>query len=1188
MTAKLLKFIFLFGLFGHSFAADKIVLQLKWEHEFQFAGYYAAQWQGYYKDAGLEVEIRSVASPDGKFINPMDEVKNGNAHFSIGGLDILIARDEGLDLVVLASFFQKTPNAVFSLNSTQINDLNDLSKLRISTSAFQNASVELKALLLSRGYDPEKVKFINEPITVDTLIAGKADAIVTYEISAMSRAKELAVNLNKLHPEDYGFAFYSDSLYSTYAFTQKNPELTQRFIAATKKGWEYALNHKQEIAKKIADLLPRYKIKYDDLYAYNLTFSEYIDSFMQYPEIPLGDVNFDRWFNMNEKIRSLGLVRSQLEPDKFIFSPQENTINSNQRRNYIIITLINLPLIFFFWYRRSAKLTIATIMLMALLIGHQIEVQLEKEIQAEERLHASEKLNAVTAKLQGNLQNSLSMLTGFAAYISATPDLSESDFDNYAHHLFKKDPLLVNFAAAKNLVVNYIYPKKGNEKAIGLDYKNNQAQKRMVMQVVKTGQMQVVGPVNLVQGGQAFIGRAPIYMRDGSLWGIISAPLKLQSLYRYSGLIDNGWQDLLAIRSYDAFGEEGPVFFGDSSIFESPERITKIIAVGAGTWHIAVKPPPVHGNASFSVFALRTFIFLTATIFSLFAWIRFKQDSEKRRLESKIREDKKLLESVGQVAKIGGWKLDKNLNIVQWSVQSSTLLAKAKNYVPKKLSDLEEILEPAEYQLWKNNSEIAFNTGEPFDIELKLNDHQPDSSQKNTTWLRIISSRNINVDTNHVTGTMQDVTDKVLSARLIEYQANFDKLTNLPNRVLYRDRLIKSIDIAKRNAQKIAVLFIDLDRFKPVNDNHGHQAGDQLLIEAAKRIQSCLRDSDTVSRLSGDEFAVILNGIPQYSHVLKVTEHIIETFQKPFQLDDLSVHSSASIGVSIYPDDADNADSLLRKADQAMYEVKATGRNGWQFYTREMQLKSEYRHELLNDLIFAINNQKLEPFFQPIYDLNSNRLVKCEALARWKNKGSYVSPFEFISLAEESGLINRIDLFMLQNSAQFLISNKVDVTLSINISPRLFHTKDKALENWMKNIVKLSERISIVVEITERLLTDESERALKVLTKLKNYGIKIAIDDFGTGYSSLSYLVKYPVDIIKIDQTFIKNIGIDASSEALIETVISMAKRLNLEVVAEGIETKEQLDYLKNKNCAFGQGYHLGKPMNKEDFQQII
>ncbi len=1165
-------------------AADKVVLQLKWEHEFQFAGYYAAKWQGYYRDAGLEVEIRPAVKPDQSLVKPLDELQKGNAQFAIGALDILIGKDTGLEPIVLAPIFQRSPSAIFSLKKTDISSLKKLSRLRIAATISDATKIEIEALFRSRGYDLNKIKFVDQPITIDTLLEDKADAIVTYEVSALFSAKERNIALNRLHPEDYGMAFYGDTLYTSRKFSQSHSDIVERFTQASKKGWQYALQHKQSIAKKISDELPRYLVKYDNIYQYNLAFAELIESLLQYPDKPIGHINKDRWFNMNERIRSLGLVRSHLDNHYFYFEATQQDNIPKQRIAIFLTLALFLPMVFILWYRRKTWLTIAAILLASFLIQNQIEQVLKKEHKKLEQEKLTQKLNSISAKLQGNLQTNLSMLTGFAAYISATPELTYQDFSRYSQELFKKSPMLINFAAAKDLIINYVYPAKGNEKAIGLNYKKTPAQKDMVMQVVTSGQIQMIGPVNLVQGGTAFIGRAPIFLGDGNLWGIISAPLDAKLLYRYSDIERSSEQLHLAIRSFDALGNQGPVFFGDKKIFDAPGKLLSIVSVGGGSWHLAAIPLASSKKLPGNILALRIYFFFAVLSFSVFIWFRFKQESEKKKLEYKINEDNRLLESVCDVAHIGGWKLDQQLNIVNWSSQSSVLISKPKSYLPDSFVELESHFSQQDFLRWKTKNQQALMQGQAFDIEIELK-----AKNQSRRYLRVISNAEKVNDGQCITGTIQDVTDKVLDARLIKHQATYDSLTGLPNRVLYHDRLTKAIDNAYRNKQKIAVLFIDLDRFKPINDNHGHQVGDKLLIETALRIKQSIRESDTVSRLSGDEFAVILNDIPQYSQVLKVAEQILDKMQQTYLLGDISVYLSASIGIALYPNDADNADSLLRKADQAMYEVKATGRNACHFYTTEMQLKSEYRHELLNQLIIALNERKLQPYFQPLVDLKTSQIIKCEALARWqKDSDEFVPPIDFINLAEESGLINKIDLFMLEESAKFLSEIAPELELSINISPRLFHTKDYALEKWTSTVQEISQKLKLTVEITERLLTDDSERALIVLNQLKSFGVKIAIDDFGTGYSSLNYLVKYPVDIIKIDRSFIKEIGIDSSAEALIETILAMAARLQIKVVAEGVETKAQLDYLKKHHCDFGQGHFLGKPMSGADFSQLI
>lgn len=1191
MLKRFLWFTFLVALSPLvSAKTDKVVLQLKWEHEFQFAGYYAALWEGYYEEAGLDVEIRSASDKSGELVKPIEEIATGRAQFAIGGLDILLAQDNNVFVSVLAPIFQRSTSAIFTLESRPLKNVLDLASLRISATTNDMTEAEVRALLLSRGYSIEDVQFVTEPPTVKTLLDGKADVIVTYEMSALYEAKERGVKLNKLHPADFGINFYGDTLYTSDKYFRSNPDIVSRFTRASLKGWQYAINNPQQIAQRISDDLPRYYLKYDDFHTYNQEFAKRINELLDYPNTPLGHLNQNKWLAMHERVRALGMVYSTSPGDSIFQYNQLATEEPNSRTAFLLGLIVLTVIVVVSWLYRKTYLTILSVIAVSFILEQRVEQYIVKEQAQHEKLGLYQKLSSTTAKLEGILRTNLSMITGFAAYISASPDLTDESFKSYAKEIFKKDPLLINFASAKDLVINYVYPLEGNEKAIGLDYQKNDAQRGMVMQVVNTGQLLVVGPVNLVQAGVAFIGRAPIYTGDGTarkLWGIISAPIDAEKLYTRAGIHQIATEVNLAIKSYDSLGNEGPVFYGSKTVFEDPNRIQSVIAVGGGTWHLAITKRSLTVTETTNILLFRLGTALSVILLCAMIIFRFKQESEKVLLQNTLVENQNLLEKVGDVAKIGGWKIDRELRFSRWSAQTSSLFEKPAHFKPKQLSEIESFFEPQGFDLLRKCLLTLFDDGKSFDLEFQIH-----TSKHSNHWFRIIAGIDP-TNSELLLGTMQDVTEKVKAAQLIRHQATYDSLTGLPNRVLFNDRLSKALESARREENIVAVLFIDLDRFKPVNDNYGHQVGDHLLVEAAHRIKECVRASDTVSRLSGDEFGVLLVNINKFENAVRVTESIINSLQKPYHINDTDLHISASIGISLFPNDGDSSDLLLRKADQAMYEVKRSGRNGWQFYTKEMQQRSEYRHQILNQLIIALSKQELIPYLQPINRLTDNSIQKCETLARWiKADGTFVPPNEFIGIAEESGLVNKIDLTMLKQSAGIIIDlNKQQDTaigLSVNVSPRLFNTKDKALETWLDTVAELSQQINLTIEITERLLTDDSDKALDVLNQLKSYGVKIAIDDFGTGYSSLSYLVRFPVDIIKIDRSFVDGIGKKGSAQSLIETILTMAQKLNLSVIAEGIETQEQLDFLNQYQCDLGQGYYLGRPMPKSDFKAYV
>lgn len=439
-----------------------------------------------------------------------------------------------------------------------------------------------------------------------------------------------------------------------------------------------------------------------------------------------------------------------------------------------------------------------------------------------------------------------------------------------------------------------------------------------------------------------------------------------------------------------------------------------------------------------------------------------------------------------------------------------------------------------------------------------------------------------------------DITEKKRSEALIWNQANFDPLTQLPNRRLFADRLVQEIKKAKRDRQRLAVLFLDLDRFKEVNDTLGHAMGDRLLVEAAQRIEHCVRETDTLARFGGDEFTVILSELSDAIDIKSVFQSIIEHLSKPFSLGDEIAYVSASIGVTIYPDDADNAESLLVNADQAMYSAKRQGRNRFCYFTRSMQEDAQERMRLSNDLHCARQKGQMEVYYQPIVELSSGTINKAEALIRWHHPElGLISPARFIPIAEESGAIGEIGDWVFQQAAsqikQWRDRHNVRFQISVNKSPAQFQSDERHEHPWTAYLDELGlSGDSIVVEITEGLLLNASEHITKKLLTFRDAGVQVAIDDFGTGYSSLAYLKKFDIDYLKIDKSFTCNLEPDSSDLVLSEAIVVMAHKLGLKVIAEGVETREQFELLKAIGCDYGQGYLFSKPLPADQFELLL
>lgn len=422
----------------------------------------------------------------------------------------------------------------------------------------------------------------------------------------------------------------------------------------------------------------------------------------------------------------------------------------------------------------------------------------------------------------------------------------------------------------------------------------------------------------------------------------------------------------------------------------------------------------------------------------------------------------------------------------------------------------------------------------------------------------------------------------------IKHQAYHDMLTGLPNRLLFFDRLEQAIAQAKRTNQNTALLFIDLDRFKPINDTLGHSAGDSLLKAVADRLKGCTRDSDTVSRLGGDEFTVILTNIKGENHVAKVSQKIIDTLSAPFLLQGNEVFITPSIGISLFPHDGETAEQLVVHADIAMYQAKGQ-RNQYQFFTEDMNAPSFERLRMENNLRRALEREEFVVYYQPIIDIKTAQIIGVEALIRWNHhEKGHLQPADFICLAEETGLIVPIGDWVLRTAC---LQNKTwqkiglpPLRLSVNLSTRHFLKSDLAVK--VENILLETglEPYYLELEITENSLMENIKASMATLERLREIGIYIAIDDFGSGYSSLSYLRQLPANTLKIDRSFLQGVAVDSRDSSIVESIIALGHSLNMKVIAEGVERLEQLEFLEKTGCDKGQGYYFGKPMPAAEF----
>jgi diguanylate cyclase (GGDEF)-like protein/PAS domain S-box-containing protein len=483
------------------------------------------------------------------------------------------------------------------------------------------------------------------------------------------------------------------------------------------------------------------------------------------------------------------------------------------------------------------------------------------------------------------------------------------------------------------------------------------------------------------------------------------------------------------------------------------------------------------------------------------------------------------------------------------------------------------------------------SSGESSQFELKWVSRD---GQEQCTHIRLTPEIDRSGKVSSVLAVGRDLSDRMAFEATIWKQANFDALTHLPNRQMFQDRLDHEARMSRRSGKCMALMLIDLDRFKEVNDSLGHDTGDILLIEAARRITSSVRESDTVARLGGDEFTVILPNLDDTASIDRIAQTIIDKLAEPFKLGPDEAFISASVGVTLYPNDTIELDVLFKNADQAMYAAKNAGRNCFSYFTPDLQVAAEKRRRLTSDLRAALPGEQFQIYYQPIVDLTTGEIYKAEALIRWLHpERGTISPLDFIPLAEDTGLIVPIGDWMfkqaVQQARQWRSRFHPSFQISVNVSPVQIRQDNLLCIQWPEYLIQEGmPGQSVAIEITEGLLLHAESKIDEKLLTFRDAGIRISIDDFGTGYSSLAYLRRFDIDYLKIDRSFVQNLAFDGDNQALCEAMVVLAHKLGLKVIAEGVETTEQRDFLISVGCDFAQGFLYSEPVPADQFEGLV
>lgn len=559
-----------------------------------------------------------------------------------------------------------------------------------------------------------------------------------------------------------------------------------------------------------------------------------------------------------------------------------------------------------------------------------------------------------------------------------------------------------------------------------------------------------------------------------------------------------------------------------------------------------------------------------------------------------LRESEKRFRSVVETATDAIILIDHRGEIISWNRSAETIFGYSESEI---LRQPFSVLFPASFtqnlkQVSGCDPLIASGLLRPGSRATELNGRHQDGSE---FPLEISLSSWETAEGVFYSGIVRDITERKSLENQLTHQALHDPLTKLANRALFRDRVEHAIDRAVRKRAPLAVMFLDLDNFKSVNDSLGHAAGDELLVSVTERLQACLRSTDTPARLGGDEFAVLVEDIEHTEDAVFVAERIRNVLSTPFSISGTEIFVSTSIGIATTATALESPEELLRNADVAMYMSKSNGKDRYTVFKSEMRDSLVKRVQLEADMRYGINHKEFEVFYQPIVELHSEQIIGIEALVRWNHpKYGLIYPLDFIPLAEETGLIVPLGQWIIEKACtqasewqtQFGFGERLSIT--VNIAGRQFQ-EDGLLQTVEAALAKSGlPPNSLILEITESTMLMNTESTIKKLTELKSLGLRLAIDDFGTGYSSLSYLQRFPVDILKIDKSFVEKISLGKEGAAVTRAIITMSDTLHLKTIAEGVESPVQQTELQNLGCEFGQGFHFAEPLRSADMNEFL
>jgi diguanylate cyclase (GGDEF)-like protein len=853
---------------------------------------------------------------------------------------------------------------------------------------------------------------------------------------------------------------------------------------------------------------------------------------------------------------------------------------------------------------------------LVVLIAGGVYLDRQSSILDEERARAAvlTQVSLIRAKLEGNINGNIQLVRGLVSTISTEPEMDQARFAALVSNLFEEHSQLSSVAAAPDLIIEMTYPLEGNERALGLNYLRNPSQREAVMQARDSGRLVLAGPVDLVQGGQGFVGRFPVYTHTDSgrsFWGIVSAVVDVDRLYVDSGLTDPTLAIDISIAGENATGGNGTRFFGPDLSAEDP--VTAPVVLPSGSWEIAAIPRGGWHAAEGNSLLLRLALIAAGALILLPIVITGRLMDERqqhfRELKSREAELARLSRRLGlalDVSKVGVWEMNLATGMETWDDRTNELYGLPPDSAPRHHTDWQSVVHPDDQERAEADFRRMIATGryESMYRIVLANDQirhvrsvaalyrEPGIPDKvvGVNW-DVTDDVALNEELRRATQLTEARNRELETARVrIEHNALHDSLTGLPNR-RYLDDMLKRHAAGNHDANgSMALLHIDLDRFKQINDTLGHAAGDTMLIHASAVLRANCSPSDFVARIGGDEFVLLTSAGEDDEHLGALAERIVQQMRQPVSYEGHQCRFGVSIGIAADRQAMIDGKRLLINADIALYRAKARGRNRYEFFSEALQAEVVHTKKVADEILSGFERQEFVAWFQPQFDAKTLDVVGVEALARWRHPTDGIrAPDAFMGIAEELNVVATLDRLILEQSLAAL-SHWDDMGLAVprvSVNVSLKRLNDEDLIGGLQQLD--IERGRIAFELVESIYLDDGDAVVGWnIDKIKDLGIEIEIDDFGTGYASIVSLQKLRPRRLKIDRQLVNPILVDPAQRQLLASIVDIGKSMGIEVVAEGVETMQHAAILRDLGCDILQGYAFSRPLSQGDLETFL